>query len=60
LDGSSRSSASAGTETSPSTSRPARRLGIMKRKRPNPIPHEEVLAEFGLSNAAWEKMSREP
>lgn len=25
-----------------------------------PIPHEEVLAEFGLSAADWEKMSREP
>jgi hypothetical protein len=24
------------------------------------IPHEEVLAEFGLSKADWEKMSREP
>jgi len=26
----------------------------------NPIPHEQVLAEFGLSMADWEKMSREP
>jgi len=25
-----------------------------------PIPHEEVLAEFGLSMADWEKMNREP
>lgn len=25
-----------------------------------PIPHEQVLAEFGLSIADWEKMSREP
>ena len=25
-----------------------------------PIPHEEVLAEFGLSLADWEKISREP
>lgn len=25
-----------------------------------PIPHEDVLAEFGLSMADWEKMSREP
>lgn len=25
-----------------------------------PIPHEQVLAEFGLSTAEWEKMSREP
>ena len=25
-----------------------------------PIPHEQVLAEFGLSTADWEKMSREP
>ena len=24
-----------------------------------PIPHEQVLAEFGLSMAAWERMSRE-
>lgn len=24
------------------------------------IPHEQVLAEFGLSLADWEKMSREP
>jgi len=25
-----------------------------------PIPHEEVLAQFGLSTADWEKMSRKP
>jgi hypothetical protein len=25
-----------------------------------PIANEEVLAEFGLSRADWEKMSREP
>jgi hypothetical protein len=25
-----------------------------------PTPHEEVLAEFGLSTGGWEKMSREP
>jgi hypothetical protein len=25
-----------------------------------PIPHEQVLAEFGLTMADWEKMSREP
>lgn len=25
-----------------------------------PVPHEQVLAEFGLSIADWEKMSREP
>ena len=25
-----------------------------------PIEHEQVLAEFGLSMADWEKMSREP
>ena len=25
-----------------------------------PIPHGQVLAEFGLSMADWEKMSREP
>lgn len=25
-----------------------------------PIPHEQVLAELGLSTADWEKMSREP
>jgi hypothetical protein len=25
-----------------------------------PIPHEEVLAEFGLTTADWEKMGREP
>jgi hypothetical protein len=25
-----------------------------------PIPHEQVLAEFGISIADWEKMSREP
>ena len=29
-------------------------------KRNDPIPHEQVLAEFGLSMADWEKMSREP
>lgn len=29
-------------------------------KHNEPIPHEEVLAEFGLSLADWEKMSREP
>jgi len=25
-----------------------------------PIPHEEVLAEFGLTVADWEKMAEEP
>jgi hypothetical protein len=25
-----------------------------------PIPHEEVLAEFGLTKADWEKMAGEP
>jgi hypothetical protein len=25
-----------------------------------PIPHEEVLAEFGLTVADWEKIGREP
>jgi len=25
-----------------------------------PIPHEEVLAEFGLTMADWEKMCQEP
>lgn len=29
-------------------------------KHNKPIPHEEVLADFGLSLADWEKMSREP
>jgi len=29
-------------------------------KHNKPIPHEEVLAEFGLTVADWEKMSREP
>ena len=29
-------------------------------KHNDPIPHEEVLAEFGLSMADWEKLSREP
>jgi hypothetical protein len=29
-------------------------------KQNQPIPHEEVLREFGLSMADWEKMSREP
>lgn len=29
-------------------------------KHNDPIPHEEVLAEFGLSMTDWEKMSREP
>lgn len=29
-------------------------------KHHEPIPHEEVLAEFGLTMADWEKMSREP
>jgi hypothetical protein len=29
-------------------------------KHNQPIPHEEVLAELGLSMADWEKMSREP
>lgn len=28
-------------------------------KHNEPIPHDEVLAEFGLSMADWEKMSRE-
>ena len=25
-----------------------------------PIPHEQVLAEFGLTMADWEKMANEP
>jgi len=29
-------------------------------KHNEPIPHEQVLAELGLSVAEWEKMSREP
>jgi hypothetical protein len=29
-------------------------------KNNKPIPHEQVLAEFGLTAADWEKMSREP
>ena len=29
-------------------------------KHNDPIPHEKVLAEFGLSMADWERMSREP
>lgn len=29
-------------------------------KHNDPIPHEQVLAEFGLTPADWEKMSREP
>lgn len=29
-------------------------------KHNDPIPHEQVLAEFGLTLADWEKMSREP
>ena len=29
-------------------------------KHNEPIPHEEVLAEFGLTMADWEKMSLEP
>ena len=29
-------------------------------KHNKPIPHEEVLAEFGLTMADWEKMSLEP
>lgn len=29
-------------------------------KHNEPIPHEQVLAEFGLSMEDWEKMSREP
>jgi hypothetical protein len=29
-------------------------------KRNQPIPHEEVLAEFGLTMADWEKMGQEP
>ena len=29
-------------------------------KHNQPIPHEQVLAEFGLTLAEWEKMSREP
>ena len=29
-------------------------------KHNDPIPHEEVLADFGLSVADWDKMSREP
>jgi len=29
-------------------------------KHNQPIPHEQVLAEFGLSMTDWEKMSIEP
>jgi len=29
-------------------------------KHNDPIPHEQVLAEFGLSMTDWEKKSREP
>jgi hypothetical protein len=29
-------------------------------KHNRPIPHEEVLAEFGLTMADWEKMTEEP
>ena len=29
-------------------------------KHNQPIPHEEVLAEFGLTVADWEKMAQEP
>ena len=29
-------------------------------KHNDPIPHEQVLAEFGLTMADWEKMSLEP
>ncbi len=29
-------------------------------KHNKPIPHEEVLAEFGLTMADWEKMAEEP
>jgi hypothetical protein len=29
-------------------------------KHHQPIPHEEVLAEFGLTLADWEKMGQEP
>jgi hypothetical protein len=29
-------------------------------KHNQPIPHEEVLAEFGLTMADWDKMGRDP
>jgi hypothetical protein len=29
-------------------------------KHNQPIPHEEVLAEFGMTTADWEKMADEP
>ena len=29
-------------------------------KHNRPIPHEEVLAEFGLTMSDWDKMGREP
>ena len=29
-------------------------------KHHKPIPHEEVLAEFGLTMSDWEKMGQEP
>ena len=29
-------------------------------KHNQPIPHEEVLAELGLTMADWEKMAKEP
>lgn len=30
------------------------------RRHNEPIPHEQVLAEFGLTVADWEKMAKEP
>jgi hypothetical protein len=46
------------------TLRPAEANAIAEadewRKHNDPIPHEGVLAEFGLSMADWEKLSREP
>jgi len=29
-------------------------------KNHSPIPHEEILADFGLTNDDWEKMGAEP
>jgi hypothetical protein len=46
------------------TLRPAERQAVGEAdewlKHNKPIPHEEVLAEFGLTMADWEKMGREP
>ena len=52
------------TEQDGDTLSPAERSAIAEAdewlKHNRPIPHQEVLAELGLTTAQWEKMGQEP